>query len=136
MDQQLVATPSGDRIEVCDLLTRSRQLIHVKRRGWSSTLSHLFAQGLVSAELLAREPAFRQAARAKVSELDASFNDALPQSRPSADDWEVSFVVITRSRRETPLTLPFFSLVSLRAAAQRLQDLGFRVSVGAVQEGP
>jgi uncharacterized protein (TIGR04141 family) len=47
-------------------------------------------------------------------------------------------VVITGStgdhRREWPLTLPFFSLVNLRAAAQRLRNLGFRVSVAEVPE--
>lgn len=58
----------------------------------------------------------------------------LPADRPLPDAHEVSFVVITRSDRETPLTLPFFSVVSLRAAASRLQGFGFRVSVAAVRE--
>ena len=39
-----------------------------------------------------------------------------------------------RGNRDTPLTLPFFSLVSLRAAAARLAGYGFRVSIAAVQE--
>jgi uncharacterized protein (TIGR04141 family) len=134
LDKQLVVTPAGDRIELCDLLTRERQLIHVKKRGSSATLSHLFSQGLVSAELLAREPAFRQAVRAKVSELGADYEGVLPEDRPVTSDWEVGFVVITRSQRETPLTLPFFSLVNLRSAVLRLQDLGYRVSVRRVDE--
>ena len=46
----------------------------------------------------------------------------------------MSFVVLTRSQRETPLTLPFFSLVNLRSAVLRLQDLGYRVSVSKVKE--
>jgi len=58
----------------------------------------------------------------------------LPLERPVRDQLEVGYVVITRSRRDSPLTLPFFSLVSLRAAAQRLDALGFRVSTVAVQE--
>jgi uncharacterized protein (TIGR04141 family) len=134
LDQQLVITPAGDRIELCDLLTRERQLIHVKKRGSSATLSHLFSQGLVSAELLARESTFRQAARAKVSEIARDYESLLPVGRPSANEWEVSFVVITRSHRDTPLTLPFFSLVNLRSAVLRLQDLGYRVSVRRVDE--
>jgi uncharacterized protein (TIGR04141 family) len=55
-------------------------------------------------------------------------------SRPERDSWEISFVALTRSRRTTPLTLPFFSLVNLRSAALRLQDLGFKVSVREVKE--
>jgi uncharacterized protein (TIGR04141 family) len=134
LDQQLVVTPTGDRIELCDLLTRQRQLVHVKKRGSSSTLSHLFSQGLVSAELLTREPAFRVSARDKAAELEGGYELVLPAERPERDAWEVGFVVITRSRRESPLTLPFFSLVNLRSAALRLQDLGYRVSVRQVDE--
>ena len=134
MDTKLVRTPTGDRIELCDLLTRERKLLHVKKRGSSSTLSHLFSQGVVSAELLAREEAFRTAVRSTVAQLDGDFADVVPDSRPDRDRWEVSFVVLTRSQRETPLTLPFFSLVNLRSAARRLQDLGYRVSVRQVKE--
>ena len=43
-------------------------------------------------------------------------------------------MVITRSTRPTPLTLPFFSLVSLRAATIRLRALGFRVSTAETHE--
>jgi uncharacterized protein (TIGR04141 family) len=134
LDQQLIPTPTGDRIELCDLLTRQHQLVHIKKRGSSSTLSHLFSQGLVSAELLSREEAFRAEARQAVTARDGDFGEVLPAGRPDRDTWEVSFVVITRSRRDTPLTLPFFSLVNLRSAVVRLQDLGFKVSVRQVEE--
>jgi uncharacterized protein (TIGR04141 family) len=42
--------------------------------------------------------------------------------------------VITRSERGTPLTLPFFSLVSLRAAVRSLRAFGFRVSLAEIRE--
>ncbi len=134
VDRQLVPAPGGDRVELCDLLTEDRQFLHVKKRGSSSTLSHLFSQGLVSAELLAREPAFRTAARNAIAAVDERFQQALPNDRPVPGVWEVSYVVITRGQRDTPLTLPFFSLVNLRSAALRLQDLGYRVSVRQVDE--
>jgi uncharacterized protein (TIGR04141 family) len=134
LDQELVVTPVGDRIEPCDLLTTRRQLVHVKKRGSSSTLSHLFSQGVVAGELLVREPAFRREARQTVADRDGNFALLLPDARPEPGTWEVGFVVITRSRRNTPLTLPFFSLVNLRSAVLRLQDLGYRVSVRQVEE--
>lgn len=133
-DRELVSTPSGDRIELCDLLTSERQFVHVKRRGSSSTLSHLFSQGIVSAELLLREGTFRDEARRVVSALDDRFAEIVPAERPEPGTCEVGFVVITRSTRTTPLTLPFFSLVNLRSAALRLRDLGFRVTVKKVLE--
>jgi uncharacterized protein (TIGR04141 family) len=49
----------------------------------------------------------------------------------------VVFAVITRSRRETILTLPFFSVLSLRGSMQRLRALGCPVSIAKIEErGP
>ncbi|MFZ2501456.1 MAG: DUF6119 family protein [Nocardioides sp.] len=53
LDKKLVA-PDGSttRIEFCDLLSTDGPLVHVKGKSRSSTLSHLFAQGHVSAEAM------------------------------------------------------------------------------------
>lgn len=134
LDQKFVYDGGPDKMEVCDLLTPAGGLIHVKQRGSSSTLSHLFAQGVNSAERLLQDPAFRQQARALAAAESEAFTDVLPEGRPAPGDHEISFVVITRSQRPTRLTLPFFSQVSLRAAARRLDTLGFLVSVAAVRE--
>jgi uncharacterized protein (TIGR04141 family) len=134
LDKKLVYDGGPDKMEICDILTREGGLIHVKQRGSSSTLSHLFAQGVNSAERLLLDQDFRSKARAVVGNEDQSYADVLPDERPMASDHEISFVVITRSTRGTPLTLPFFSLISLRNAASRLQGFGFRVSIAAVHE--
>lgn len=135
MDKQLVYDGGPDKMEVCDVLTQDGRFIHVKLRGSSSTLSHLFTQGTNSAERLLRDEQFREEARALAAALDPAYADVIPLERPkNAADHEVTFAVITRSKRKTPLTLPFFSVVSLRAAAQRLDAFGFRVSVAAVPE--
>jgi uncharacterized protein (TIGR04141 family) len=97
-------------------------------------LSHLFAQGVNSAERLLEDPEFRDAARAVVANVNPAFADVLPDRQPQPGEIEVAFVVLTRSDRDTPLTLPFFSVVSLRSAAMRLRALGYRVTATAVRE--
>jgi uncharacterized protein (TIGR04141 family) len=72
-----------DKMEICDILTRDRGLIHVKQRGASSTLSHLFAQGLSSAERLLTDGEFRRQAHDLVTAEDASYSEVLPAERPS-----------------------------------------------------
>jgi uncharacterized protein (TIGR04141 family) len=135
LDKKLVFDGGPDRMEICDVLTRDGGLIHVKQRGASSTLSHLFAQGVNSAERLLQDQEFRRQAREVVEREDASFADVLPRDRPhDPSAFDITFAVITRSNRQTPLTLPFFSVVSLRAAATRLRAFGFRVSVAEVHE--
>ena len=134
LDKKLVYDGGPDKMEICDVLTREGTLIHIKQRGSSSTLSHLFAQGLNSAERLLQDAEFRRQARQLVAEENEGYADLMPEARPQPDSYQVVFAVITRSTRPTPLTLPFFSLVSLRAAASRLQGYGFPVAVAAVRE--
>jgi len=136
LDKHLIYDGGPDKMEVCDILTKEGRFIHVKMRGSSSTLSHLFTQGTNSAERLMQvDDDFRQKARAMVNKVDPAFTEVIPQERPkSAADHEITFAVITRSKRETPLTLPFFSVISLRAAAQRLIAYGFPVTIAAIPE--
>ncbi len=129
MDQKFIRYPTArDQIEFCDLYSRHKLLVHVKRYRGSATLSHLFSQGVVSGELFCALPEFRQAV-----------NDFLPETfritdagrRPNDEEFEVVFAIISKSRK--PLTLPFFSRVNLRNAAQRLKAFGYKVSVTKIQ---
>lgn len=135
LDKKLIYDSGPDKMEVCDVLTRNGRFIHVKLRGSSSTLSHLFAQGTNSAERLLVDGDFRQKAREMINDVDPAYAEVVPLDRPKRPaDHEITFAVVTRSKRKTPLTLPFFSVISLRAAAQRLIAFGFPVSVAAVPE--
>jgi uncharacterized protein (TIGR04141 family) len=123
LDQRLINYGGGhSKIEVCDFLTPQKQLVHVKKYGGSSVLSHLFSQGAVSGELLFTDPEFR----AKANKLlPKSLHFSTANFRPS--DYEVVFAIITWSTKN--LTLPFFSRVSLRAAVRRLQGFGYKVTL-------
>jgi uncharacterized protein (TIGR04141 family) len=134
LDNKFVYEAGTDKMEICDVLTRNGGLIHVKHRGSSSTLSHLFAQGVNCAERLLQDEEFRAKASDVAKAEDPAFEDVLPRERPTPANHEITFAVITRSTRTTPFTLPFFSLVSLQTAARRLQTLGYTVSVTAVLE--
>ncbi|HTU78965.1 MAG TPA: DUF6119 family protein [Solirubrobacteraceae bacterium] len=135
LDRKLVKTGGPDSVEICDILTRKGIFIHVKKRGRSSTLSHLFAQGIGSAELLLHDDTFLVAARAVVGKLDKKFVSAIPTTLRARDRISIAFVILSRSRREdTPHGLPFFSLMSLQAAARHLLDVGIQVYVQQVKE--
>lgn len=125
LDAKNVSYGGGhSKIEVCDLLTADRRLVHVKKYGGSSILSHLFAQAAVSGELLFMDADFRAKANLLVPR-SKRFPDRL---RPA--DYEVVLAIVTWSKKE--LTLPFFSRVSLRAATRRLRGFGYKVSMLAI----
>lgn len=126
MDRKNISYGGGpSRIEFCDLLTKDNDIIHVKRYGGSSVLSHLFWQGVVSGELFLAEEDFRK----KVNEkLDESHKLANPEEKPQASEYKVIFAIISKS--EKTLELPFFSKVSLRNTLRRLERaLGYPVTL-------
>lgn len=119
-----MATP----IEFCDLYARTGEMVHVKRYGQSSVLSHLFAQGTVAAEAALADAAFRKAANEK---LPVTHQFSKPEDRIDPSKYEICFAI--GSSRTGRLRLPFFSQVTLRNAYRRLHHaLGFRVSVTKV----
>lgn len=119
-------------IELCDLLTASGEFLHIKRKSRSSTLSHLFAQGTVSATTFIQDGAFRDQIR---EIIDRDVNDS-SKSRwlslvPGSDEsversrYAVSYAVITNSARAENDWLPFFSKLNLMQAGRQLSNLGF-----------
>lgn len=123
-------------IEICDLLTSKRQLIHVKRHLGSSDLSHLFAQGVVSACLLQESPEFRKKAIEKiaaVSDQSAKFGFISPDSFKTSD-FEVVYAIAEKWKSRTfEQGLPFFSKINLREAVQDLHGRGFSFSLHQIE---
>ena len=116
------------KIEFCDLLSKRGKFIHVKRGVGSSTLSHLFSQGTVSAEAFAYEQASRRALRNHVG-ADSDFN-VFPDKPPTCSDYEVCYAIISpKSISDWGATLPFFSNVNLRQRTRRLRRMGFNVTL-------
>jgi len=125
MDRKLISHGGGySKIEFCDLLTDDKKVVHVKRYGGSSVLSHLFAQGVVSGELFLADKEFRDKVNEKLADSH-KLNDTTP--KPNAEEYEVVFAVISASPKD--LDIPFFSKVTLRNARRRLQTYGYNVSL-------
>ncbi|MBK1827358.1 TIGR04141 family sporadically distributed protein [Haloferula rosea] len=136
LDRQLFTpTGGGSQIEFCDLLSSGCELVHVKKRSGSATLSHLFAQGSVAADLFLQDQGLRAAVRQNLTTAGKTGHAALiPPDRPVPNDFEVVYAVLVKpGRRAWPPPLPFFSAVNLMHHATRIQNLGFRVSIRHVR---
>lgn len=119
MDRKFV-----NNIEFCDLYDKDKIIIHVKRYGGSSVLSHLFMQGLNSAELFQSDEKFRSLVNDKLPDTHKIENYT---NRPIHGEYEVVFAVIHDSEN-TKLEIPFFSKLTLRTIAKRLDLFGYKVS--------
>lgn len=115
-------------IEFCDVYSPDRKLIHMKRYGGSSVLSHLFSQGVVSATAFVRDEAFRKEVN---KHLPSRMKLKNTRSRPNAADYEIAYMVTSRSLK--PLWLPFFSRVTLRNAQMQLASFDYNVTLTKVR---
>lgn len=134
-------------IEICDILTAKSQFIHVKRKLASSSLSHLFAQGYVSADLLLMNPEFRDVAKAAIAKAEENratdttdegfrgrFTNAVRFDPPNPSKTEVVYAIIARwNGRSLAEALPFFSKVNLRRHADDLRRMGYRVTCKRIE---
>ncbi|WP_220813123.1 TIGR04141 family sporadically distributed protein [Pseudomonas paralcaligenes] len=120
-----------DKIEFCDLIKDWKDLIHVKYYRSSSTLSHLFAQGCVSAEVFVRDQEFREKVNGK---LPAGFKLADAKAMPDARAYQVVYAVATD--KKLPEDLPFFSKVTLKNSLRTLRSLGYSVKIAKIDVDP
>ena len=114
------------QVEICDLLSINRELIHVKMYGKSSVLSHLFSQGFVSGQLIQIDASFRE----KVCEQLAPTHKGLIDigSKPAQDTFTVVYAIISDAPGPN-LYLPFFSRVNLNNTQKILRGYGFKVEL-------
>jgi uncharacterized protein (TIGR04141 family) len=125
MDRQVVMIGGGrSRVEFCDLYSKDRkEIIHVKKYGGSSVLSHLFSQAIVSGGCFLHEAEFRS----RLNELlPHGLKLGNPNEQPVAGEYEVCVAIM--SKEKGPLELPFFSKVSFKHAVKGLRNLGYKVT--------
>jgi len=126
-------------IEFCDVLSDEGDLIHVKRKSRSATLSHLFAQGSVSASTFINDGVFRTEVRQLIEgEVPRESLGVWMQLVPSAEEavdrsrYRVTFAVIANSTREGRDWLPFFSKLNLMQQGRQLTTMGFTIAVARI----
>lgn len=116
-----------DKIEFCDVFdVDNSKLIHVKKYSGSNVLSHLFAQGLVSAELLINDSDFRQKVEDKILQKEKT----IFKFKNDIENFEVVFAIIAKpERREIPL----FSKINFNSVFSRINNMrGFKASIAFI----
>lgn len=125
---------AASKCEFCDLFTNKQEMVHIKSGSQrSSTLSHLFRQGVMSGEVFCVDPGFRQAARERISALHGN-TELIPEEGFTTKGYTVRFGIIDVPRIRTGrFDIPFFSKVTFRQAAVRLAAYGYKVEIFLIE---
>jgi uncharacterized protein (TIGR04141 family) len=116
------------------------------QKSWSNylpSLSHLFSQGIVSADLLLMNGEFREKARQRIAGLEKTrhvgtrFSQLFPSQRGiTASSFRVVFAIIENWKNKTlAQRLPFFSKVNLRRCVHDFSRMGYRVAYKRIDLG-
>ncbi len=128
LDRTNIAPAGSKQIEPCDLfrIENGRPVFyHVKRSTRSSTLSHLFNQGLNSIELLKSEPealsAFIQLIKSSLGRESASI---------AIEKAKIVFEIIThKPAKQKSKNLPLFSKINLHRTIKAMRRMGVDVAI-------
>lgn len=136
LDKRLVkCSKTTSPIELCDLLTKDKQLIHVKhRKGGSAGLSHLFAQGSVSAEVMLGDRVFRKEARKVLHRVAPDARELVPLDGLKSTDYEIVFLILGDTNVSVKENLPFFSKVNLTRVFDNLSQRGYTVKIAGAEK--
>lgn len=131
--------PAGVRygnLEPCDFFSDKKQFIHLKDGHSSGSISHLWSQGVVSAEAFVSDADFRKKLRDKVKSLRRGFEAHLPKTtdRVIREDYQVVYGIMRKPYADGSLDLPFFSKVSLQAAAERIGQFGIPIAIELIEK--
>lgn len=127
LDKKNIAPTSMSEIEPCDLYSSTDSKVsftHIKRSTFSQQLSHLFNQGINSAEAIRMIPASLD--RLKILVADANETSSTTFVAPSSGDrFHVRYAIIThKNPADKSDNLPFFSRISLMRTLKQLQLMG------------
>ena len=126
LDKKNLSFGNQRKVEVCDLLTGDRELLCVKRATRSSTLSHLFAQGSVSASLM-HEPKYQKKL------LDALNRIVTGSAWGSPGDWKVVYAIGTNKPGSLAESLFFFSKVNLVTHINEIRSRHIKVALARIE---
>ena len=123
---------SQDQIEICDLVTKNKELLCIKiYKNSSSVMSHLFQQGFVSAVMLVEEEKYRH----KLFETaKQQFGDKwITGGELIRTDFTYVYGIGMKHTGTLADNLPFFSKISLRQNIKELKKLNFNVKIVKIE---
>ena len=123
--------PSGSNtsFEFCDILTSTGDIVHIKKKCRSASLSHLFTQGIVSAQTLLADRASRRQIKDIINKLSPSMAAAFPTGNINPRDYNIIFGIIDDPKKNWPQSLPYISKIGLINACNILSSLQFNTQI-------
>ena len=125
-------------LEPCDFFSMNKEFIHLKDGHSSSPISHLWMQGVVSAEAFVSDQSFRSKLKScvKIKSNGRGFEHLLPSGREKVnrDEFKVVYGIMRDAYANGTMDIPFFSKVSFQSAVDKLNKLNISVAIELIEK--
>ena len=125
-------------LEPCDFFSMNKEFIHLKDGHSSSPISHLWMQGVVSAEAFVSDELFRSKLKSivKTKSNGRGFEDLLPSEgeKVNRDEFKIVYGIMRDAYTNGTVDIPFFSKVSFQSAVDKLNKLNFSVAIELIEK--
>ena len=135
LDTKNISTSGKDKIEPCDLIIYKEDkahMIHIKVSTRSSSLSHLFKQGVNSLHVLKSVPESKDKLKQMILEIrdDSKLLKAIDENK-----YHIIYGIVT-SKDPSQLSdaLPIFSRISLMSALRDIKIAGIECSIVLIKD--
>ncbi len=124
-----------NKVELCDILSFSKTLYHVKVGTASANLSHLFNQAAVTMQYLKSDLSFINDANKQIEKaVNASDGKEFRDFQINEnDDFTIVYAIVTKARENRP-RIPFFSKVALLNAQRLISAMKVKVEIANIQD--
>lgn len=133
MDQNFVQLAGRSKFEFCDIFTKDKQLIHVKKHLGASAISHLLYQGFVSAQLFSQNSDVRKELAGKKTIKGTVYEPKVNPNPFNSQNYEIVFVIASARTKPLKTLLSFFSKISLAHKFKVLSAMGYKVSCKTIE---
>lgn len=139
LDEKFVFPKNRDRFEICDLLTKDKQIVHVKiYNGASQPLGHLFNQGMLSAQCMADDD-IRTLIQKKINE-EQTKNDKTTdfsiESGFNTNNYTVTFLILCSNKSKIDTDnrpkIPFLAKAVFKENYSVITGLGYKVALACI----
>lgn len=122
---------SRSRIEICDLYSKDKHFVCVKKDTASATLSHLFAQGSISMTLLKEMREYRTNLVERIVEHFP--NEVYDVDNFPYDECTLIYAISSEKNGDIRSIIPFFSKVNLLHHVNLIRRLGIVVKIYKIE---
>lgn len=133
MDQDFVRMPGRSKFEFCDIFTKDKHIVHVKKHLGAAAISHLLNQGYVSAQMFSHDLEVRKELSQKDLVKGTSYVAKMNPSIFNSQLYEIVFVIASEKVKSLSSTLSFFSKITLAHKHKILTGMGYKVSCKIIQ---